>query len=170
MRQKPVEYLSALKGQEYEDACQEQAKSLSSDLLKRGTLVKVNGVTYKLSNPNVKDIKARRGGGGISNKRGVPRLTRVAFSILAALAFLALALFLAIATNPKSWAVHATGIGGSLLCGAAIVEFTQVWVNQGWAAARWKGIVALGASLAFLGVWAPNFAESWNEFSKGFLR
>jgi len=166
MRQKPVEYLSALKGQEYEGACQELAKSLSSDLLKRGTLVQVNGVTYKLSNPNVKDIKDRRGSKG--NEKGVPRLTRVAFSILAALAFLALALFLAIVTDPKSWEVHATGIGGSLLCGAAIVEFAQTWANQGWAAARWKGIVALGASLAFLGVWAPDFAESWNEFSKGF--
>ena len=168
MRQKPVEFLSVLKGQdcqEYEDACQEQAKSLSSDLLKRGTLVKVNGVTYKLSNSNVKDIKACRGGGGKPAKRGLsclPLLVGVTIFV----AFMTVAVWLALGTNSSAWAATATLFGGSLLSTAAARELYQAFSTRNKSEILWKSVVTVGALSAFMGIWAPDFAEKWDEFKE----
>lgn len=165
MRQKPVEFLSELKGQDYEDACQALAKALSSDSLKRGDPVTVKGVCYQLSNRNIRDIRACRGVGGKPVKQGLNFLPLLmAFVVFAALT--TLAVWLALGTNTTAWASTATLFGGSLLSMAAAREFYQAVSNWNKSEILWKAVVTVGALLAFMGIWAPDFAENRDEIKE----
>lgn len=165
MRQKQVKYLTVLKGQEYEDACQELAKTLP---LKRLDEVEVNGVRYQLSKRNIKDIENCQSGQGKPAKPGLSCCLPLSMGVVVLVAFMAVAVWLALGTNTKAWAPFATIFGGSLLSTAAARELYVAVLNRNKSEILWKMLVTVGALSAFMGIWAPDFAESWNEFSKQF--
>lgn len=167
MRQKRVEYLSVLKGQEYDDACQALAKTLSSDSLQRGTVVEVNSVRYRLSNRNIKDIEGCQSGQGKPAKRGLNCLPLL-MAVVVFAALTTIAMWLALGTNTTAWASTATLFGGSLLSVAAAREFYQAVSNRNKSEILWKAVLTVGALLAFMGIWAPDFAENRDEI-KGIL-
>ena len=165
MRQNTVQFLTVLNGQEYENACQELARKLSSDLPKRGTEVTVKDVSYKLSNKNIRDIKKHQTSQGKPVKQGLNRPALLKASV-AFVAIISVSVWLALGTNPKAWAPTAILLGGSLLSMAAAREFYQALSKRDRTEASWKLVVAVGAILAFMGLWAPSFAESWDEVRK----
>ena len=165
MRQKPVEFLSVLKGQEYEDACQELAKVLASDLLKRCTVVEVSGGRYRLSNRNIKDIERWQHGQGKPAKQGL-NCRSILVGVTIFVAFTAIAVLLAVGTDTDVWAPAATIFGGSLLSTAAARELSQAVSNRNKSEILWKTVVSLGALSAFMGIWAPDFAENWDGFKE----
>ena len=174
MRQKSVKPLTVLKGQEYENACRELSRKLSSDLLKRGTHVTVNGDTYKLTNKSVRDIKAYRDDRSwryaniVGNRKGLARFIPLGIGIAIFAIVLPIAIWLAIATQPKSWSMHVIVYGSSILCTAAVVDFGHKLSKREWSEASLKGFVALGAVLTFFGVWAPFFEGIWTGFNERF--